>query len=322
MSARFATQQSFRASFSAYKENASLRPRRLELARAINKAVQQVAGTQLQVEQKAAELLRLMSACSSQEELSFCLDLLATKLVNQAYAKVRLLPEAAFPLARLAMRVCVAYPVFTELFVATLGSKCIYVAPQYLERKAFPSQAAYMAALGYEPLPADEANPTAPPVFEDELAYFERMGGYVSLYAAFVEGACTPAPGAPPLAGHNHTHAWAWLARLSNMKPRTATAAVMHAFLSQAAFGLHAIYPTQMRKLMEALHKQLCPLLDQTTPPRKAAAIRLEQWLHIATTYLGQYGRFEEPKGRTLPQGQDSDTSQQVITQTDFHANA
>ena len=170
-----------------------------------------------------------------------------------------------------------------------------------------------MAALGYEPLPPSDA-PGAPQQqqFEGEEQYFERMVGYVSLYAAYAEAAS----GVP-----NHPHgldkAWSWLARVANQRPRTATAAVLHAFLSVGAFSLHGRYPTQTRKLLEVINADLLLRMDATTPPRKAAQAVLALWLQTTLHQLQQYGRFEEPKGRNMPQAQESDSSRQEIHHDD-----
>ena len=205
-----------------------------------------------------------------------------------------------------------AHPSFSDIFVATLGEKCTYIAPQYLERKNYASVEAYMAALGYEPLPSDSAVPGAQQQFEGEEQYFERMVGYVSLYAAYAEAASG-------VAGHPHglERAWTWLARLSNQRPRTATAAVLHAFLAVGAYSLQGRYPAQTRKLLEVINADLLLRMDSSTPPRKAAQAVLALWLQTTLHQLQQYGRFEEPKGRNMPQAQESDSSRQEIHHDD-----
>ena len=105
-----------------------------------------------------------------------------------------------------------------------------------------------------------------------------------------------------------------------NLKPRTATAAVLHAFLSVAGFGLVQAFPQQMRKLMQALLSQMVPKLDTSNPVRNAATISLQQWLHVSLANLQQYGRFQEPKGRNMPDTQESDAQQQQVHNEDYHA--
>lgn len=201
--------------------------------------------------------------------------------------------------------------------MATLGEKCTYIAPQYLERRNYGSVGAYMAALGYEPVasespPAPGAPPPQQQQFESEEQYFERMVGYVSLYAAFTESGGR-------VGGHPHglDRAWTWAARLCNQKPRTTTAAVLHAFLGVAAYSLHERYPSQTRKLLEAINSDLLLRMDASTPPRRAAQAVLALWLQTTLHQLQQYGRFEEPKGRNMPLDQESDASRQEIHHDD-----
>lgn len=207
------------------------------------------------------------------------------------------------------------HPLFTDIFLGCLGEKCTYIAPLYLERKAYKDLPSYMRALGYEFVdPPEGSAPGTPQAPEGEDQYFERMGGYVALYAAFVsEGASVP----------NHPHgigaAWVWVARVANQKPRTTTATILHAFLNQCAWGLHVAYPNQLPKLLHAINSDLLLKMDSSTAPRKAAQAVLALWLQTTLHQLQTYGRFEEPKGMTMPHTQEADAGRQEVHEGDRH---
>jgi hypothetical protein len=61
--------------------------------------------------------------------------------------------------------------------------------------------------------------PISTKVFEEEGPYFDRMVGYVSLYAAYVQ---LDTKGQPH--PHGTSFGWKWIARLLNEKPRTSAA--------------------------------------------------------------------------------------------------
>lgn len=111
MAARIAHLTSCRASFAGFVSSAEMKPARLKIMMAINRAIQQISGTLLQVQSKARELLTLLgmakaaSVNSGGDQYHYCLDLIATKIVAQAYAKVRLMHDAAFPFAKVALMI-------------------------------------------------------------------------------------------------------------------------------------------------------------------------------------------------------------------------
>jgi hypothetical protein len=108
MSARMQVLQSCRAAAAPFVSNPACKAQRLQLTRHINLAVSQISGTVSQVRSKAGALLKLLAATqASAEQYSFCLELIASKIVGQGYAKVRLMQDAAFPFAMVAVHVAI-----------------------------------------------------------------------------------------------------------------------------------------------------------------------------------------------------------------------
>ncbi len=90
-------------------------------------------------------------------------------------------------------------------------------------------------------------------------------------------------------------HAWRWLARMGNMKPRRITAALLFTFLEVAGFRLNQVYGRQFAKYVRFLRADLLARLPAGTT--HAAKGRLEMW---ADTYEKANGRIPEPEGRVF----------------------
>ena len=299
-----------RASYGAWLNEPTNKNRKLQIMMHINRQVAQVVGTVSQVQMKAKSLLELLAQAQSTNsaEYAYCLDMIATKIVSFTKSKVRLQNSAAFPLAMVALYIAVQHPTFTDIFVASLGEKCIYITPVYLAAKSYPNTHAYMLALGYEEIASE--TPGTPPTVDTEEQYFERVVGYVCMYAAFIEFD-------EPRHTHGAEYGWKWLARILNQKPRSATASALYAFLSTAAHGLLKKYPTQMRKLLQFVNTDFINRLDLTTPSRKAAVAVLALWLQTTLHLLQTTGQIPMPEGKNMPMSQESDTSHQELHEGD-----
>jgi nucleoporin GLE1 len=197
--------------------------------------------------------------------------------------------------------VCKADPTFADLVLANFHRRCVYTEPRYLGRKAYASDKEYMTAYGFGESSDSKTG------FEEEDAYFERMSGYINLFAAFVQ---------IPLADHPHglNEAWKWLARVLNQKPRTATASVLGAFLEQAGYQLLQSFPRQMRKVLVFIERDFLGRCLENTPARKAAKKRLEVFLVM---YHKRGDQLEEPEGKTLAHTQESHAGVESIQRGD-----
>lgn len=313
MAARTARLLSCRQSYVNFATNPAMKAHKMTVMMTINKQMAQIVGTQTQVRMKAQLLLDLLqqSQSVSVEMYAYCMETIAAKMVSFVKSKVRLQNAAAFPYAMVALHIAMKHPDFNDILLASLGEKCIYITPQYLDRKSFKDARAYQLALGYEEIAPDDSNQqegvaaAAAAQFEREEQYFERLVGYVSFYAAYVQLMYQGHP-------HGIEHGWVWLARVLNQAPRPATASIVHAFLSMAGKSLHQKYPNQTMKVLTFLYNDFVMRCPDTSPSRKATQAVLALWLQTTMHELSQ-GNFPEPEGRQMPVSQESDASQQEI---------
>jgi hypothetical protein len=285
-------------------------PNRVKLKILINRTITQISQTLQSVNSKAIALVSTLRQAqqAGREEYAYVLETMAAKLVSQGETRVRLQLQSAFSFAAVVLHLSVADALFFPVLMAALCERCIYAVPLYLDRRHFPSLATYMLAMGYEK--------SAEGLWEEEDAYFERQQGYVALLAAVLQHHSS----APQL--HNLSHAWRWLARVLNQEPRTATAAVLYAFLSTAAFALQRVYgAAQVRKLLQYVRTEMVTRMERgaavKTAARKASVARLVLWLDKSLDELRRTGGLLEPEGRTMPQTQEQDTSQLQVNAGD-----
>lgn len=311
MSSCMSKLQDCRKAYANFIANPAMKQHKMTVMMTVNKQMAQIVGTQMQVRMKAQQLLDLLQQSQqvNTEMYAYCMETIAAKMVSFVKSKVRLQNSAAFPYAMVALHIAMKHPDFNDILLASLGEKCIYITPQYLDRKAYKDARTYQLALGYEEISPDDSKQqegvAAAPYFEGEEQYFERMVGYVSFYGAYVQMLFQGHP-------HGIERGWVWLARVLNQAPRTATASIIHAFLSMAGKSLHQMYPTQTMKVLQFLYTDFVMRCPDTSPPRKAAQAVLALWL--ANTIQGVLqGSFPEPEGRQMPVQQESDVSVQEI---------
>ncbi len=213
----------------------------------------------------------------------------------------------------------------TTVLLGTFHRRCIFTVPHYLEAKDFKvdsklDEVAYRRAVGYATVAGGG--------FEDEERYFERMAGFVTLFTAFLQVPIRK----PPIhilpmvsdcvcwaAGHPYGvgEGWRWLARVCNMAPKPATAAVCHAFLSTAGYEMHRVYGAQMTKLMTRVGAAECwGKMPETAGARKASKVRLQQLL----CEFDRDKQFAEPDGHTLANSTEHSSGIVTINPGDAHA--
>jgi hypothetical protein len=90
---------------------------------------------------------------------------------------VSLHTPSAFPLAVVAVEISTTFAEFPAVLMNSLTAKCIYAVPKYSKRK--PSDPEYRKECGY--LVVDNV------VRETDTAFFERMSGLISFFAAIVQ---------------------------------------------------------------------------------------------------------------------------------------
>ncbi len=95
----------------------------------------------------------------------------------QAESQVSLHAPSAFPLALVAVEIATNVVEFPSVLMSVLIKKCCFAVPRYPKKTS--TAEAYKIELGY--LAVDGA------VKESDSAFFERMSGLISFYAAVVQ---------------------------------------------------------------------------------------------------------------------------------------
>ena len=284
----------------------------------INRTITQISHTMQSVQSKSLALTTLLQQAKqsgNQAEYAWVVETVAGKLVSQGETRVALQLSSAYSFGAVVLGVCRNDSTLWSCFYAMLCERCVYAIPKYADRKSHPSQTAHMLAMGYQQHTDDKGVAT----WEEEQAYFERQQGYTALYAAVCQYT-TPHSATSHI--HSLPQAWLWLSRICNQEPRSATASVLYAFLSTAAFAMHRRYGQQMAKLLMYVRQEVLGRLERTgqakTPARKASMARLQLWLNAELEVLRRTGQLSEPEGRQLPAGQSQSTDTLHVNDGDF----
>ena len=256
--------------------------------RRIGALVGQVACEHYTVWSKATalvdELARLRKL--GEEALHAGCGALAAKLVHQGAMMVEKSPGIAYALAGVALAVGETEPLLWTCLRDRLCAACCYVAPCYVKRPAGASIDEWKRAMGYKTR-ADGHT------LEKKEAYYNRMGAYMSMWAALLQASAVPTfpqanglgdfamrvmPANNPLGVRA---AWAWLARMLNAPPQRITAALLYPFLHGCAHALARAYRRQFPKLLRFLRGAYAPklraLLDGVDPGLLAEEIALRK---------------------------------------------
>ncbi|SCU86989.1 LAME_0D08350g1_1 [Lachancea meyersii CBS 8951] len=169
------------------------------------------------------------------------LNFIAKALVSQAETEVRVKPESAVPLAKLALNLLVHYPELLELLMARFVKKCPFV----IGYSCSIESEAGRYNMGWR-RSRDDA-------WEDETSYDERMGGIVTLFATITR---LPLP-AELIQTHKHplpiSHSWQLVARVANTAPELLSNThfvVLGSWWDAAAAQLLQAFAGQAHKLL------------------------------------------------------------------------
>jgi len=264
------------------------------------------------------ETLGQMRASGDEATLHACCAAVAAKLITQGAILVEKSPGMAYALADLALAVGVEAPEIWEHLLTHFRAGCCYTVPCYVRRPTGGSVEQWKLALGYAQLGNGG--------FESKEQYYNRMAGFVTLYAAVLQAEqvthvsndrieIRPATNALGAAA-----AWGWLARLLNQKPQRITATILLSFLKPTAHVLAATYRRQFRKLLSFLRETYLPMLkavvDQASSAgvsggqgaeERAALAVLDAWLGEALTELERKGRLRPPEEKQMPEYREPD---------------
>jgi nucleoporin GLE1 len=257
-------------------------PRKRDMFRIINTGVFQICSNRVQVLQKITDFTKILTESKADDVVhNYCLNLMAQKFLEQADIVVSRKPESAFAVAMVAVNVAKSHPALMDLLIGQLYNICPYAVPYYLPRPQGMSDQDYaITVLKYKKKPN---NPEGRETIEE---YYERMSGMIYLYSAMM---------ITPVTDGNHPfgieHAWRWLARVLNLKPRRITPVLLLAFLEHTSYFLAAKYGRQFSKLLLFIRDDYLRRLPTGTTASKT---RLE-------LFLGDWeqngGRFSEPNG-------------------------
>eukprot|EP00180_Rhodochaete_pulchella_P000818 Plantae.Rhodophyta-Rhodochaete_pulchella.ctg16478.p1 GENE.Plantae.Rhodophyta-Rhodochaete_pulchella.ctg16478~~Plantae.Rhodophyta-Rhodochaete_pulchella.ctg16478.p1 ORF type:complete len:208 (+),score=30.31 Plantae.Rhodophyta-Rhodochaete_pulchella.ctg16478:70-624(+) len=175
-----------------------------------------------------------------------------------------------------------SYPEMVDILVATFHHACAFTVPQHILKPQGLDNDAYKKLLGFRS-------------GETQERFYERMAGILTLYGAVVQ---TNIPRQAGLGANPHGIgcAWAWLARMANLKPRKITATCLISFLTVAGYEMSLLYGKQFGKLLDAIQTWVVPNLPADAPPGPAARLRL-----FIQDFNNNGRRLREPKGKTMP---------------------
>jgi hypothetical protein len=164
--------------------------------------------------------------------LQYCFS--AKAILLQAEKEVAVRKPLAYPLAHLTILISQSHAQFMPILTGRyalksyfrLMKRCPYLIPTYIAKLPTDSVADFKKRAGYRFIGG---------VMEKEAIFTERMSGIVALWAAL---------------SLKRPELWTWIARMSNMKPRSISPLLIFTFLEIAGAELVKVYQGQARKLI------------------------------------------------------------------------
>lgn len=293
---------------------------KLQLRATITRTINQLSGTITQVKNKTMLLADLVKQSKQQNDnvrFSYIIHEISSRLVGQGRSRIARHTATAFSVALVATQLSLLDNNFMYVFLGCLYDSCIYTIPKFITSKQYSNKDEYMKALGYETLDNDDdagiINNNAIQ-YETEEHYYDRVGGYVSLYGAYCQ---VPAPNHP----HGISYAWSYISRICNHKVIGITSLLLYNFLYCSFYTMYRTYPKQqIKKLLYFIQSGIIPKLLYNTETRKACNQRLINWLNNTLEQIENDADIEQPEGRSLPTDQESNTQEQVINDEDRNA--
>ncbi|KAI8910404.1 GLE1-like protein-domain-containing protein [Gorgonomyces haynaldii] len=209
----------------------------------VTRRVGQLTRVQQQVIDIAKEIHQSIEQSQSDSDLYLTvMDVCAKFILKQVETEIAVKRNMAFPLAVICVFLMNKHPQFIEIFLGRMMKKCPYITPCYLNKNKSESMDEYKKRIGFKRL-EDK--------FESEIQYEERMAGFLSLYCAILQTTT------PTNAVQNMEHAWTWLARMSNLKPRKITPLLILTFLEMCGHQFLEKYKSQAKKLIQLIMKDI-----------------------------------------------------------------
>jgi len=207
-----------------------------EYFRRINLAIQQISADREQVFKKCKDLIRVLEETKHNKALySYCQDLICKKIMEQGIVQVTAHKDSCYPISLVVVIICSKAPELLDILLAHFHTVCPYTVPQYIPKLQGQTNEEWLLALGYKTFNEPGTIPKDSD-FEAEDSYFERMSGILSIYAAITQ---TDYPASHPF---GIKHAWIWLARILNMKPKRITSTILYNFLEVMFTFLYILF--------------------------------------------------------------------------------
>lgn len=248
---------------------------RFQLRKRINLAVNQIGLSLPSVLHKSSVLAALLhesltteTAIESSESVSLLdawLQLqVVRRIVREGAEQVVVSLPSSFALGAVLVLLTQQHPRLKPVVLGTFYQLCPYTIPHWYRRRPGESLEAYLVRLGY-------SKPN-----ESFESYCERMGGYLSLFAAMLQ---TALPNMHPNP-YGTGMLWTWSARVVNAKPRRMTCLLLGNVFEVAGYALSQQYGNQFRKLLRLVEAEVLPRLPKDAPPGPTA--RLKHWIEEA----------------------------------------
>ncbi|KAI1318273.1 hypothetical protein EDD11_006969 [Mortierella claussenii] len=186
---------------------------------------------------------------NSEDAYYWVLNCTAKKLVKQAENEALVKSAPTFPLAHVAVLLFTNHPRFLDVLMARFAKKCPYVTPMYIQKEPNDTPDQALARMGYKRTGKG---------FETEAQYNARQAAMFTLYCAIMQ--TTPSVGQNI---HPLSHAWTWMARITNMPPRPITPSLITVFLEVCGNSYLKTYRKQAAKVLQLLRQEFIPLIPK-----------------------------------------------------------
>lgn len=247
----------YEQNYKSLLEDPNLKKYRFDCQKAVNTPVNAISplnGSHIKDKfQKLSDLLNgnkvligdaYISAAQHPQGKAYCTDLLARKIVKQGELLVSSHPEAAFPIASVAIALWAYFPEFGKLLCAHFYKNCPYLIPMMMPQVAGQTDEDFYKSRGYKY--------NSEGAIEKQDQFLKRISGIFKLFAAIwitKMPRCIDAPHP-----QNLSHAWRWFAAFSNLGSEIdISATLLCDFLTICGADFSRYYKKQFVKVLKYL---------------------------------------------------------------------
>ncbi|SCU81170.1 LAMI_0B05050g1_1 [Lachancea mirantina] len=235
------------------KQDATLKSLLSKHRRKINPKFGQLTNSQQQLQAILSELTGLVDQTRPNKlGYEWILNFIAKAIVSQAETEVRVKPESALPLGKLALALMIRYPELVDFLMARFVKKC----PVVIGYTCSIDSEEGRIRMGWRRSSDNK--------WEDETAYDERMGGIATLFASITRLPIPPESAGPGGTPTVHpipiSHSWQLVARIANTDAALLTNmhfVVLGSWWDATAAQFLLAYGFQARKLLVLISTDL-----------------------------------------------------------------